>query len=309
MMPSKIPLLVIAGPTASGKSDAAVELALMLKGEVVSADSMQVYKYMDIGTAKVDWETRNQVPHHMLDIVEPDQDFSLADYKLQATAAIKDIWGRGKLPIMAGGTGLYIRAMVDNYPLEQLPHDPQCREELNEQWDKQGREYIQAWLKRVDPETAAKVNDRRRIIRALEVYRLSGQAASEIQRAARAANPFITDLIVLTLDRQRLYEKIDARAELMVIQGLVGEYTSLIERGYSPHCNAMQGLGYRHCGMHVQGLWSLEEMKEQLKQDTRRYAKRQLTWFRGMKGVWIDNANPHQTIARIFDTVAGKYGH
>lgn len=306
-MPEKIPLLVIAGPTASGKSDAAVELALELGGEVISADSMQVYKYMDIGTAKVDAETRAKVPHHMLDIVEPDQDYSLAEYKVQATAVAKEVWGRGKLPIMAGGTGLYIRAITENYPLEKMPHDPDCRAELNETWERRGREYMEAWLRRVDPETAAKAQDRRRIVRALEIFVLSGKAASWMQREAREANPFQPLQFALTLERAKLYAKIDARAELMVIQGLVGEYTSLIERGYSPEANAMQGLGYRHCGMYVQGLWTLEEMKEHLKQDTRRYAKRQLSWFRGMEGMtWLDNSEPQATVARILASVAGK---
>lgn len=306
-MPERVPLLVIAGPTASGKSYVAVELALKLDGEVISADSMQVYKYMDIGTAKVDEATRSRVPHHMLDIVEPHEDYSLAEYKEQATAVIHEVWQRGKVPIMAGGTGLYIRAITDNYPLEQLPHDPDCRAELSETWDQRGREYMQAWLQRVDPDTAAKVQDRRRIVRALEVFQLSGKAASQIQREAREANPFRTQQFALTLERSQLYEKIDARAEEMVIQGLVGEYTSLIERGYSPQANAMQGLGYRHSGMYVQGLWTLEEMKSQLKQDTRRYAKRQLSWFRGMEGMtWLDNSQPPATVARILDSVAGK---
>lgn len=305
-MSDKIPLLVIAGPTAAGKSDVAVELALKMDGEVISADSMQVYKYMNIGTAKVDKETQSKVPHHMLDIVEPHEDYSLAEYKDQATAVIREVWRRGKLPIMAGGTGLYIRAISDNYPLEQLPHDPDCRAELNETWDQRGREYMQAWLQRVDPDAAAKVQDRRRIVRALEVFQLSGKAASQIQREARESNPISCHQFALTLARPQLYEKIDARAELMVIQGLVGEYTSLIEQGYSPQANAMLGLGYRHSGMYVQGVWTLEEMKSQLKQDTRRYAKRQLSWFRGMEGmIWLDNSQTQTTVARILALIAG----
>lgn len=308
-MAERIPLLVIAGPTASGKSDAAVELALELGGEVISADSMQVYKYMDIGTAKVDAETRARIPHHMLDIVEPDQDYSLAEYKVQATAVARDVWSRGRLPIMAGGTGLYIRAITDNYPLEQMPYDPDCRAELNEMWEQRGREYMEAWLQRVDPVTAAKVRDRRRIVRALEIFVLSGKPASRIQREAREVNPFQPLQFALTLERVRLYEKIDTRAESMVNRGLIGEYTSLIERGYSPEANAMQGLGYRHCGMYLQGLWTLEEMKGQLKQDTRRYAKRQLSWFRGMEGMtWLDNSDPRVTIAKILNSVAGIIG-
>jgi tRNA dimethylallyltransferase len=308
-MPERIPLLVIAGPTASGKSGAAIELALMLNGEVVSADSMQVYKYMDIGTAKVDKDTRAAVPHYMLDVVEPDQDFTLADYKEQAQARCKGIWSRGKLPILAGGTGLYIKAICDNFPLEQLLHDQECRDELKQIWDAKGQDYMAQWLQRVDPETAARVADQRRIIRALEVYELTGKAPSLIQREAKENSPFKPMLFALTLPRPKLYENIDARAEQMVIQGIVGEYISLINQGYPPDCNAMMGLGYRHCGMHIKGLWTLEGMLDHLKRDTRRYAKRQLTWLRGMQGMeFLDNTDPGATGQRIYEQVAGKIG-
>lgn len=302
----KIPLLVVAGPTASGKSDAAVELADKLVGEVVSADSMQIYKYMDIGTAKVDMETRQRVPHHMLDVVEPDAEFNLADYKELAEGVCKDIWQRGKLPIMAGGTGLYIRAVCENFPLEQLPHDQACRERLNDMWDNKGQDYMLNWLNKVDPTTASRVNDRRRIIRALEIYELTGRASAVIQQEARESSPFEPILYALALPRPVLYDKINARAELMVIQGLIGEYISLINKGYSPDCNAMMGLGYRHCRMHVEGKWSVSEMVEHLQRDTRRYAKRQLTWFRSMDMVHLDNANTRQAIERIFKNLQEK---
>lgn len=304
----KIPLLVIAGPTASGKTAVAVELAQSLQGEVVSADSMQVYKYMDIGTAKVDKETRNLVPHHMLDLVEPDQDYSLADYKTQAVEACQEIWSRGRLPIMAGGTGLYIKAVTDNFPLEQLPTSQECRDELNNIWDNRGKDYMSQWLCKIDPETAAKAYDRRRVIRALEIFQLTGRAPSVIQREARESSPFYPFVFALTLPRPQLYLKIEARTDIMVNLGIVGEYISLIERGYPADCNSMQGLGYRHCGMYVQGIWTLEQMKEQLKQDTRRYAKRQLTWFRGMQEIhWQDNTEPELAVQRISTMVAGKF--
>jgi len=306
-MNPKIPLLVIAGPTASGKSDAAVELAKILKGEIVSADSMQVYKYMDIGTAKVDPATRAQVPHHMLDVVEPSEDFSLAQYKELADKIIQDIWQRQRLPIMAGGTGLYIRAVTENYPLEQLPFDADCRAELNRMWEERGRDFMVSWLQQVDPETAVKVKDRRRIIRALEIYRLTGSSQTEIHRQAKAENPFDALIFSLTLPRTQLYARIDARAEAMVIQGLIGEYIKLIEQGYSPAAKAMQGLGYYHAGMYVAGSWTREEMIANLQRDTRRYAKRQLSWFRGMQEViWLDNSNPQDNVQRIPALAAGK---
>lgn len=303
----KIPLLVIAGPTASGKSAAAVELAQIFDGEIVSADSMQVYKYMDIGTAKVDLATRAQVPHHMLDVVEPDEDFSLAQYKEQADKIIQDIWRRQHLPILAGGTGLYIKAVTENYPLEQLPFDPHCRAELNRLWDERGREYMVSRLQQVDPETAAKANDRRRIIRALEIYQLTGRGPAEIHRQAKAESPFNALIFALTLPRPQLYERIELRAEAMVIQGLIGEYIKLIERGYSPAAKAMQGLGYYHAGMCVAGNWTREEMIANLQRDTRRYAKRQLSWFRGMQDViWLDHSNPQASMEKISAETAGK---
>ena len=309
-MPEKIPLLVIAGPTAVGKSGVAVDLALKLNGEVVSADSMQVYKHMDIGTAKIDEATQTLVPHHMLDVVEPDQDFNLADYKSLAEARCKDIWKQGKVPILAGGTGLYIKAIVDNFPLEQLPHDQACRDELNRVWDLKGQDFMSQWLHRVDQDSAPRALDRRRIIRALEVHELTGRALSRIQTEAKEKSAFAPSLFALTLPRPKLYEKIEARTELMVIQGIVGEYTSLINRGYDPGSNAMMGLGYRHCGMYIQGLWTLDEMKENLKMDTRRYAKRQMTWFRGMQGMdFIDNTDPVLTVQRIYQRVAGNIGY
>jgi tRNA dimethylallyltransferase len=304
---TKIPLLVIAGPTASGKSDVAVKLALIFNGEIVSSDSMQVYKYMDIGTAKVSMAIRAQIPHHMLDIVEPDADFSLAQYKEEADKVIKDIWQQGHLPLLVGGTGLYIRAVIENYPLDKLPFDATCRDELNRIWDERGGEYMLAWLEKVDAVTAAKAKDRRRIVRALEVYKLTGMSQTEIHRRGKAESPYAPIILALTLPRPQLYQRIDSRAEEMVTQGLLEEYEDLLKRGYSTGDKAMQGLGYYHAGMHIAGYWSREEMIANLQRDTRRYAKRQLSWFRGMEAVsWVDNSNPPASIERISQLVAGK---
>jgi len=306
-MKTKIPLLVIAGPTASGKSDIAVELAQLFNGEIVSADSMQVYKHMDIGTAKVSGEIRARVPHHMLDVAEPDADFSLAQYKEQADRIIQDIWQRGHLPLLVGGTGLYIKAVVENYPLDKLPYDASCRAELNRLWDERGKDYMVRWLEAVDPEAAARSKDRRRIIRALEVYRLTGMSQTEIHRRGKVESPYDAVIFALTLPRTRLYQRIDARAADMVAHGLLEEYMGLLEKGYSPESKAMQGLGYYHAGMHVAGCWSREEMIAHLQRDTRRYAKRQLSWFRGMEAViWVDNSNPLASIKRISEFAAGK---
>ena len=305
---AKTPLLIIAGPTACGKSDVAVETALRLDTEVVSADSMQVYRHMDIGTAKLPPEERKGVDHHMLDVVNPDEEFSLAMYKRMAQKKCLDIAGRGKTPVVAGGTGLYIKALSENYPLEELPFDSQCRAELENQWQELGGGAMHKLLEQADPQAAQRINlgDKRRIIRALEIYRLTGVAPTNIQQKARQNNPFSPLLVVLELPRRELYRRINSRAHSMLDAGLLDEYNKLLDMGFSPQCNAMQGLGYRHCYMHVQGFWDKEEMLAMLQRDTRRYAKRQLTWFRGQKNaIWLDNSTPDSTPARICSILQG----
>lgn len=308
-MANKIPLLVIAGPTATGKSAVAVSLAKELDGEIISADSMQVYKYMDIGTAKVDWEIRKQIPHHLLDLVEPDADFSLALYKDLADKAIKDTWHRGRLPIMAGGTGLYIRAVVENYPLAELPYSAACRAEIEREWEQRGGDYMLAQLETIDPGYGAKARDKRRIVRALEIYRLSGRNLTEIQRESKKDSPYQPWVYALTLPRELLYSRINARALAMIKEGLIGEYSGIIAKGYAAGAKALQGLGYFHAGMYVSGRWNEAEMLSNLQRDTRRYAKRQLSWFRSMPAVkWLDNSDPRLSLLDISASVAGELG-
>ncbi|MTI94533.1 MAG: tRNA (adenosine(37)-N6)-dimethylallyltransferase MiaA [Firmicutes bacterium] len=307
----KILLPVIAGPTASGKSDVAVKLALRFNGEVVSADSMQIYKFMDIGTAKVDKETRARVPHHMLDIVTPDVNYSLAMYQKQAGDIIEAIAARGQLPLLAGGTGLYIKALIENYPLDQLPHDPQTRERLASMWLQKGEKHMYSWLAQVAPEDASRINigDKRRVLRALEIYCLTGRAPSEIHSEARAKSPFVPLLIGLTMPRKTLYAKINRRAQAMAAAGLPQEYSMLISMGFAADANSMLGLGYRQAGMLIKGIWSEQQMLEHLQRDTRRYAKRQLTWFRSMQDIiWLDNRDPAKTVDTISVLIAGKSG-
>lgn len=299
---NKAPLLIIAGPTAAGKTHVAIQLARRLGSEVVSADSMQVYKYMDIGTAKVGEEEKGGVVHHMLDVVEPDDDFSLALYVKTATEICLGLSRQGKIPVLAGGTGLYIKAIAENYPLDKLPHDRRCRRELESQWRQKGAEALYRQLAQVDPVSAGRINprDKRRIIRMLEIYSLTGKPPAAIQRQAREENPFAPLIVALNLPRTKLYQRIDQRAEKMVNTGLVGEYNKLIAMGYPVDCNAMQGLGYRHSGLYVKGLWTEEQMLAMLQRDTRRYAKRQLTWFRAMTGThWLDNTQPPAAIDAI----------
>lgn len=306
---AEIPLLVIAGPTASGKTSVAIDVALAIGGEIISADSMQVYKYMDIGTAKATPEQRALVPHYLLDVVEPHEEYSLADYQEQAVAAAKDIYSRGKLPLLVGGTGLYIRAVVDNYPLKDIPHQEACRHWLQGQWLVRGQERMRQWLQAVDPISAARIayNDQRRTIRALEVWLLAGSSLGELQQEAKKKSPFRAISFALFHPREHLYDLINRRTLEMIKSGLVGEYKQLTARGYSPQCKSMQGLGYRHAGMYVQGQWDIAEMTTELQQDTRRYAKRQLTWFRGIPEMqWLDNRNPQETATTICHAIAGK---
>ena len=279
----KIPLLVIAGPTGVGKTECAIRLAKMLNGEIISADSMQVYKYMDIGTAKPDDEEQQEAKHHLIDIVEPDQDFTVSDYKNLFDMTVPLVVAAGKLPMVVGGTGLYIRVCLQSY-LTGNPAgaDWELRKRLNEQADEKGLSYLFEELKRVDLIAAGRIhpNDKRRIIRALEVYENTGKPISELH--ANQVNDSIYTPVYLFLDRERseLYRRIEERVDRMFEKGFLQEVRSLLERGYSPGLKPMQGLGYHQINEYFQNKFSLEQAIAQVKQQTRNYAKRQLTWFR-----------------------------
>lgn len=278
----KIPLLVIAGPTASGKTALAVELCLRVGGEVVSADSMQIYRRMDIGTAKPTATERRGVPHHLMDILEPGQNFSVADYVALAKEKIAEIHARGKLPVVAGGTGLYINSLVDNIEFSPAPNDPALRKALQKEAQEHGGAHLLEQLATFDPETAARLhpNNLGRIIRAIEIYRLSGVTMSQQLKNSRL-KPSDYDLCMLGLtffDRQKLYDRINARVEQMLDDGLLKEAEEI--RSLGLESTAAQAIGYKELEGCFTGQCSLEEAKENLKRETRRYAKRQLTWFR-----------------------------
>ena len=284
-------IVCIAGPTASGKTALAVELAKELHGEVVSCDSMQVYKYMDIGTAKPTAEEMQGIPHHMLSVAEPAEDFSVSRYCAMATPIVEDILSRGKTPIIAGGTGLYMDALIRGNDFAPFPSTG-VRERLEAQADQEGMEAMLDWLRSVDPDCAARLHlsDRKRIIRALEVYLETGETITEHNRRTQQIPPRFSPLW-LGIDyaqRADLYRRIDLRVGLMLEQGLLTEIQGLLDRGIPRKCTAMQAIGYKEFLDVLDGAVPLEAAADQVRQSSRRYAKRQLTWFRRNQAIhWL----------------------
>ena len=280
-------VIVVAGPTASGKTALGIELALQYNGEIVSADSMQVYRGMDIGTAKATAEERARVPHHMLDVAEPWEDYSVARYVSQAEDCCRDIISRGRLPVIVGGTGLYIDSLISGRDFAAVDFDQGLRERLGREYDELGGGELRRRLAAIDPERAAKLHpsDKRRIVRALEIYELTGMSITEHDEYTRSLPPrFDAAAVHLGFkDRSRLYERIDRRVDLMEEQGLFREVEELLDRGLSPDCTAMQAIGYKEAAAALRGDCSREEAIETIKRETRRYAKRQLTWLRSRR--------------------------
>ena len=276
-------IICIAGPTASGKTALAVELAKELNGEVVSCDSMQVYRRMDIGTAKPTAQEMQGVPHHMLDVAEPDEDFSVSRYCEMASAIVDDIVARGKTAIIAGGTGLYMDSLIKGNDFAPFPSTG-MREKLEAQADAEGMEAMLRLLNSIDPDAAARLHlkDRKRIIRALEVYYETGETITEHNRKTQAIPPKYTPLwLGLDFeDRAQLYSRIDRRVDVMLEAGLVEEITNLLSEGIPPKCTAMQAIGYKEFVDALDGKISIAEAADQVRQASRHYAKRQLTWFR-----------------------------
>ena len=283
-------MIIIGGPTAAGKTSFALSLAKDVDGEIVNADSMQVYREMDIGTAKPTKEERAAVPHHMLDVVYPDEPFNAALYRSMALSCIEDIVGRGKVPIVVGGTGLYIKTLRGG--LLSCPEvDPELRARLAREYENLGPLQLHKRLEKIDPDMAKKIhpNDRIRVTRALEIYELTGSPPSELARGhGFSERPFDDILFCLYLDRPVLYERINCRSIKMIEEGLVEETRSLLDRGYSPELKPMQAIGYRHMVKYLLGQCDLETAISELQRDTRRYAKRQITWFRGeSEFIWV----------------------
>lgn len=281
-MDEKPKIVVVGGPTAVGKTGVTIRIAERIGGEVVNADSMQIYRYMDIGTAKPTPEEKLRVAHHMIDIADPDEPYDAARYSREARAAADDVLKRQRVPLVAGGTGFYIRAFL--YGLcDAAPEDPAIRMRLREEADRRGAEPMYRKLMACDPESAGKIhpNDIYRIVRALEVYEACGTPLTEFRRRhAFTDAPYGALSIVLDMDRKELYERIDRRVDRMIDEGLVEEVERLFEMGYGGHLKSMQALGYRHMADYIRGRIDRDTAVETLKRDTRHYAKRQLTWFR-----------------------------
>ena len=279
-----LPLVVVAGPTAAGKTKAGLDLALLLNGEIISGDSMQVYRYMDIGTAKIKPVEMKGVPHHLIDIKDPDESFSVAEFQSLARQKIREIAHRGRLPILVGGTGLYIQAVIDDYTFTDQGSVTSYRKRLYALANEKGNRSLHEQLSRVDPAGAEKIheNDLKRVVRALEYYAVTGRPISENNTAGERAamSKYNAVLIGLAVERQELYERINRRVDKMMEEGLLEEVRSLLKRGYTRESPAMQGLGYKQVLGYLDKEYDLATAIELIKRDTRRFAKRQLTWFR-----------------------------
>ncbi len=279
----KIPILVVAGPTASGKTALAVELAKEYNGEVISADSMQIYKKLDIGSAKPTKAEMEGIPHHMLDIIEPDKPFSVASFVEMAKGIIEDIFSRGKLPILAGGTGLYVNSLIDDVEFSAEAPDTGVREELESLLKEKGIDYMAEMLRDIDPVSYEKIhkNNTKRVIRAIEFFKVNGYPISrQVEETKKKESRY--DPLILFIDRPRdyLYERIEKRVDIMLSDGLIEEVEALKKLGLTKKNMAMQGIGYKEVLDYLHGLTTKDEMIRIIKRDTRRYAKRQLTWFR-----------------------------
>ena len=298
------PLVVLLGPTAVGKTELSLQLAERFQGEIVGADSRQVYKGMDIGTAKPTPEERARVPHHLIDLFPPDQNFSLAEYQQLAYAAIDAIHAQGRVPFLVGGTALYVRAVVEGLRIPEVPPDPALRAALETVLAEQGREELFRRLAERDPATAAVIDPQnpRRLLRALEIVLLTGRSKVELEGADPP--PYAILQIGLTRPRPALYARIDRRVEQMVEAGWVGETARLIDQGYAPTLPAMTSLGYREIAAYLRGEMDLEAAVARIQVETHRYVRHQMTWFRRMRGItWFDLETPHVETA-VFDTVA-----
>ena len=280
-------LVVLCGPTAVGKTEAAIALAPRLNAEIVCADSRTVYRGMDIGTAKPTPAQRARVPHHLLDIADPNQVVTLASYRDQAVQVITDLRMRRRVPLLTGGSGLYIRAVVDGFTIPQVPPDAHLRRRMeSDERAHPGR--LHATLQRVDPQAAARIHPRniRRLVRALEVYERTGRPISSLQSTDSIG---AAAQVALTMDREVLYSRIDARVDEQLAAGLVAEVEQLVAQGYAPTLPAMRGLGYKEIVEYLQGRVGLEEAVRRLKRNTRHFAKRQFTWFRRDSRIrWLD---------------------
>ncbi len=298
-------VIAILGPTASGKTAIGIEIAKKIGGEIVSCDSMQVYKYMDIGTAKPTQKEIGDIEYHLIDIIYPDEDFNAGIYEKLAKKKIKEIKDKGRIPIIVGGTGLYFRVL--RYGLHHIPKDKKIREILEERARTEGIETLYKELSFLDPEYVTKINpnDKKRIIRALEVIKISGKKFSELSKSWEENTNFAKNFLVFILYKERaiLYKAINKRVDKMIKEGLVSEVETLLRMGYSKNLNALSAIGYKEIIDYLEGKYSLEEAINLIKKNTRHYAKRQFIWFRKEKdAIWIDATDRDKALKEILNT-------
>jgi len=288
----KKPLIILTGPTSVGKTSLSLALAKAVNGEIISADSMQVYRYMDIGTAKIMKEEMQGVPHYLIDEFEPDEDFNVVRFQQLTKQYMKQIYERNKIPILVGGTGFYIQAVLNDIDFTENDTDTTYRKELEQLLEEKGAEYLHEQLVALDPESALAIhqNNSKRVIRALEFIKLTGDKISDHNEdQKKKESPYNFCYFVLNKDRAKLYETINKRVDIMMKDGLLEEVKRLASKGYSRDLVSMQGLGYKEILAYLEGEYTLEEAVDILKRDTRHFAKRQLTWFRREREVlWVD---------------------
>ena len=309
-MSTKQKVVCIMGPTAVGKTKLSIELAKKYNGEIISGDSMQVYRGMDIGTAKIKREEMEGIPHHLIDVKDPSESFNVAQFQELVTVCIEDITSRGKLPIIVGGTGLYIEAVLQQYSFSESVSDEEYRKTLEAIVEKQGIEEVHHMLAAIDAESAERIhpNNVRRVIRALEIYHCTGEKMSDQLKKQNKEYVYDVALIGLTMNRDTLYERINLRVDMMFDEGLVSEVKRLYDAGLRD-CQSIQAIGYKELYEYFDGTVSLEEAKDNLKQNSRRYAKRQLTWFRNKMNVtWfeMDDNTFEKKIEQISAFIEGK---
>lgn len=289
-------VIIIGGPTASGKTSLSIELAKRINGEIISADSMQIYKDMNIGTAKPKEIEMQGIKHYLLDIITPEERFSVADYKTKAKEAIKEIIKKGKVPIIVGGTGLYIESLIYEIEFLQIETDLKYREELEQIVKEKGLNYLYEKALKIDPESMKKISrsDQKRILRVLEIYHQTGKTKSKIDQDSRKEPEYDYKLFAINMQRDILYDRINKRVDIMLQDGLVNEVKEIYEK-YKEFPTAMQGLGYKEVIEYLEGNINYEQMVEKIKMESRRYAKRQITWFKKYEDIiWIDGLEDTQ---------------
>ena len=305
-----LPLIIVTGPTAVGKTGLSIELAKALDGEIISADSMQVYRHMDIGSAKVTKEEMSGVPHHLIDVLEPTEDFNVVIFQKMAKAALAQIYEKGRIPIVAGGTGFYIQSLVYDIDFTENDSDVMLRRELETLAAERGPDYVHSILKDIDPASAEQIhaNNVKRVIRAIEFYKKTGMRISdhnETQR--RKQSPYDLFYYVLSMERKILYDRIDKRVDKMIEQGLVEEVRNLAALGCTRDMVSMQGLGYKEILDYLEGRCSLEEAVYIIKRDTRHFAKRQITWFKRERDVrWLNTEEFENDRGKILEYILAE---